>query len=370
MNMDEMEQQKKPLILVVEDIPRNLQVVCGILEKEGYNIAAVSDGRQAIEMIPEVKPDLILLDVMMPEMNGFEVCRHLKADAGTREIPIIFLTAKADSEDILKGFEIGAVDYVTKPFNGAELLSRVKTHLELRFSREALREMNATKDRFFSILAHDLRDPMQYLLLSSDALSNQYDALDDDKRRNYFQRFYKTSRQISDLLENLLLWSRSQREMVNINRERLDIAALASVSAGLAALKAEKKEISLETRIEPGVTAFVDGNMIAVVLRNLLSNAVKFTHHGGSVILSAESDGDDVEITVADTGVGIKPEDRENLFRVDRQKTTQGTDKEKGTGLGLLICKELVEKNNGTISVDSEPGNGTRFTVTLPAAED
>jgi two-component system sensor histidine kinase/response regulator len=148
----------KPLIFIVDDVPGNLQVLIHILKQEEYRIAAAGNGHQALDMIPAARPDLVLLDVMMPGMDGYEVCRQLKTNPAAADIPIIFLTAKAETEDIVKGFETGAVDYVTKPFNPAELLARVKTHLELKFSREKLTDLIAARDKFFSIIAHDLRN--------------------------------------------------------------------------------------------------------------------------------------------------------------------------------------------------------------------
>jgi two-component system sensor histidine kinase/response regulator len=156
----------KPLIFIVDDVPGNLQVLIHILKQEEYRIAAAGNGHQALDMIPAARPDLVLLDIMMPGMDGYEVCRQLKTNPAAADIPIIFLTAKAETADIVKGFELGAVDYVTKPFNPAELLVRVKTHLELKFSREKLTDLIAARDKFFSIIAHDLRNPVQNLILS------------------------------------------------------------------------------------------------------------------------------------------------------------------------------------------------------------
>jgi signal transduction histidine kinase len=369
MENDNSEKKKKPLILIAEDIPRNMEIVCSILKKSGYRFAMAGDGKQAVEMAPLVKPDLILMDVMMPEMNGFEACELLKKDPALKDIPIIFLTAKADTMDIVKGFEIGAVDYVTKPFKGTELLSRVRTHLELKLSREKLKELNATKDKFFSIIAHDLKDPLSYLLLAADTMVNDYDSLDEVKRKDYLRRFHKNSQQLSSLLENLLTWSRSQRGLMVRKPEKIDIASLVATSMRLLRENAGKKEIRLTSKVEPETYAFADKNMIRTVLRNLISNAIKFSYPGGEVIVSASpaQPFEPVKISVTDQGVGISEENQAGLFHLDRIKSSLGTHKEKGTGLGLILSKEFVEKNNGTISVSSQLGKGTGFVFTLPA---
>lgn len=359
----------KPLILVAEDVPRNLEIVCNILKKEEYRIAAAGNGRQVLEMVPLIQPDLVLLDVMMPEMDGFEVCQRLKNSLETKDIPIIFLTAKTETVDIVKGFEIGAVDYVTKPFNGMELVSRVKTHLELKFSRERLRDLVAARDMFFSIIAHDLRNLLQYLLLSADTLHNQYDSFDEERKRDYIRRFYKSSYQISGLLENLLAWSQSQRGMIEYYPEKIDIGALTAENIELLKENARKKGVVVCSAIEPGMFIFADRNMTRTVIRNLLANGIKFTNAGGEVKVSASRTGDWVEITVSDTGVGMDAEEVARLFRIERRQGKPGTANEKGSGLGLILCKEFIEENKGTIEAASEPGKGSSFRVKLPGLE-
>jgi len=361
-------EHQKPLIFIVEDVPKNLQVLFHILKKEEYRIAAASNGRQALDMIPEARPDLVLLDVMMPEMDGFEVCRQLKKNPAAADIPIIFLTAKADTTDIVKGFEIGGVDYVTKPFNPAELLARVKTHLELKFSRETLNDLITARDKFFSIIVHDLRNPLQNLILSSDLLRYSYDSFDETERKDYIQRFNNSANQLSSLLETLLDWSKVQRGTMEVNREKINIAALAADNIDLLKENAIKKNINVSSQIQANIYAFADKNMIGSVIRNLVSNAVKFTYPGGEVKITANTSSTDnfIEITVSDNGVGIKEENITGLFRIDVHKRTRGTANEKGTGLGLILCKEFVEKNNGSIKVVSTPGKGSNFTFTLP----
>jgi two-component system sensor histidine kinase/response regulator len=361
--------QKNPLILVTEDDPKNMEVVCNIIRKEGYRLAMADNGQQALEMVPEARPDLILLDIRMEGIDGWQVCERLKKNPKTKDIPIIFLTALVETSDIVKGFAIGAVDYITKPFKKEELLSRVKTHLDLKFAREELKELNATKDKFFSIIAHDLRNPLQCLKLYAESLYFDYDSLDDEKRKGYTQKFYDNSNLIAALLENLLEWSQSQQGIIEPHPQKIDLHALAAENIDLLKDNAKKKNITVSSQIKPETFAFADNNMIRTVIRNLLSNAVKFTGPGGKVEVSTaiSADGNSVDITISDNGVGISTEDIDTLFRIDvKKKKNKGTDNEKGTGLGLILCKEFVEKNNGSIRVTSEPGKGSRFTFTLP----
>src|SRR4030043_1705809 len=172
---------KKPMILIVDDVPKNLQLLGTLLREIDCDITVAMNGQQALETVPKVSPDLILLDVVMPEMNGFEVCKKLKSLPKTKDIPVIFLTAKTETKDIVKGFELGAVDYITKPFIGSGLIARVNTHLSLRHTQEELRQANATKDKFFSLIAHDLRTPFAILIGFSEYLVGDFNNLDDTK---------------------------------------------------------------------------------------------------------------------------------------------------------------------------------------------
>jgi len=362
-------------ILIVDDVPKNIQVVANILQQEGFRMAFAQDGNSALHLTETNTFDLILLDIMMPGLDGFEVCERLKEDPNTREIPVIFLTARTDTEDIVKAFGKGAVDYVMKPFNAAELLARVKTHLELKAARQQLAanndeliELNATKDKFFSIIAHDLRNPIQGLLLASEMLKTNYHRMDTDKITDYIHRFHKGTNHISDLLENLLTWSRAQRGKVKCIPVKTDIQRLTAQCIDLLAQQAEKKNISLTSNIPTESFVFADPDMIRTVIRNLISNAVKFTPQGGSITVSTATEGNSINTTICDTGVGIEEDDLKNLFRIDNQKTTTGTSGEKGTGLGLLLCKEFIEKNQGTLHAESTPGKGSTFTFSLKTA--
>lgn len=363
-------------ILIVDDVPKNIQVVANILQPRGYRMAFAQDGKTALRMIGDAPFDLVLLDVMMPGLDGFAVCEELKKDPELREIPVIFLTARSETEDIVKGFEKGAVDYVTKPFNSAELLARVKTHLELKRSREQLaaanselEELNATKDKFFSIIAHDLRNPIQALLLSSELLKANFQRMETRKVESYIEKFSENSNHIADLLENLLTWSRSQRGKIQCLPSQTMVAPVISESLDPLREHASRKNIRLVSQVEADISGFFDRQMVSTVCRNLISNAIKFTPGGGEVTVSADSSGENLEITVSDTGVGIPADKIDGLFSVGAQESSKGTAGEKGTGLGLILCKEFTEKNNGSIRVRSQLDSGSAFTVSLPGME-
>jgi two-component system, sensor histidine kinase and response regulator len=362
-----MKDKYKYRILIVDDVSKNIQLVANILQREQYLMTFARNGKTALEHVNENDFDLILLDIMMPEMDGFEVCRQLKADERTKNIPIIFLTAKTEPDSIVKGFELGAVDYVTKPFNSAELLARVKTHIKLRTTEQELREANLTKDKFFSILAHDLRNPFQGLLGFAGLLYNNIDDYDYDKIKEFSQVIYEASEHAYSLLENLLQWSRSQMGRIEWKPEMLDIKANVNDVIGLLTPTARKKQISIYDIIPEGTMVYADSNMFKTIVRNLAFNSLKFTQPMGEVRISVQDkDKDYIQITVTDTGCGIRPEDMHKLFRIDVHHSTEGTGEEKGTALGLILCKEFVEKSGGLIWAESELGVGSNFRFTLP----
>jgi two-component system, sensor histidine kinase and response regulator len=372
---------KKYTMLIVDDVPENIQVISSILYKHGINISIAQSGGEAFSILAHRIPDLILLDIMMPDMNGFEVCQRLKEDARTSEIPVIFLTAKTNSDDILKGFALGAVDYVTKPFNKAELLSRVNTHLELKHARDtikaqnqqlldqnqALAETNATKDKFFSIIAHDLRNPFNTILTLSGMLHEELSTYTFTQIERYARMLYTASEQVYRLLENLLEWSRSQTDRIEFYPECLPVRNLIADAFATLQSQASDKHVQLHSDLDDkDLYVWADMRMISTILRNLVSNAIKYTECGGEVRVSAHQADDGVEFAVTDTGVGIAPEDVETLFQIDRHYSTVGTAQEKGSGLGLILCKEFLARHGGTIRAESEVGRGSRFTFTLP----
>ncbi len=359
-------EENKPLILIVDDVPRNLQVLGNILKEEKYQISVATTGEDALEMLQHMHPDLILLDIMLPGIDGYEVCRRLKSDENTCEIPVIFLTAKTDSEDIIKGLKLGAVDYVTKPFNGIELLSRVRTHVELRLSQMRLKELNATKDKFFSIIAHDLKGPIAAVQQSTEFILESYDDFEKQVFFDLLKDLNVSSKNLMRLLQNLLSWARSQTGRIQYHPEEFQLHPLSQNVVELLRQAAKSKEIELINTISKEITVFADEHMVSTIFRNLINNAIKYTDAQGKVILSAEKKTGHILVSVTDTGVGIDPGHIDKLFRIDEQYSTLGTREEKGTGLGLILCKSFIERNSGTIDVKSTPGGGTTFLFTLP----
>ena len=361
-----MENLKKPLILIVDDTPKNIQVLSSILHDKGYNICISTSGIQALESLKTEVPDLILLDIQMPEMDGFEVCKLLKSNPETKDIPVIFLTAVIEHEKILEGFELGAVDYITKPFNISELTARVATHIEISRSRAKLTELNATKDKFFSIISHDLRSPLGTILGFSQLLLENLDQYSTDQTRKFIDNIYQTTKNTYELLQNLLDWSILQTGKLTQKIEKNNLKIIADDISLLYGNIAESKGIILQNNILSDVYINCDIEMTKTVFRNLISNAIKFTNSDGLVSVNFIKNASDIEIQISDSGVGIAPENLPYLFLIEKNISTTGTNNEKGTGLGLILCKELIERQDGKIWVESNSGIGTTFKFTLP----
>ena len=233
-----------------------------------------------------------------------------------------------------------------------------------------LREANAAKNVFFAVLGHDLRSPLSVLSGFLELLDIGYDRYDERSRKQYIRNSLAAARRLGDLLEDLLAWSRIQRGKMPYQPEQSDVFLLADETVMLLEGNAQKKGIALRMQIQENTQVYGDPQMIKAIIRNLVSNAVKFTPSGGAITISSASVGHQEEITVADTGVGMSHEEVQKLFRIESASSKPGTDKEPGTGFGLLLCKEFVEKNGGTIAVESEVGAGSRFRVTLPKQSD
>jgi len=359
-------------ILIVDDVPKNIQLLGSILKEEAYDLEFATSGKEALEWLDSKQFDLVLLDIMMPEMDGFEVCRRIKENHATREVSVIFLTAKADFQSIIQGFESGAVDYITKPYNRKELLVRVKTHLTMQQQRKQLELTTSFEKKIFSIIGHDLRSPMGNIRTYIEAFLLVNHSLDENVK-SLLKDLYLLSDNAFNLLENLLNWAKSQSGGIVCRPQNENVTGLIRNVMSLFALQADNKKISLSYLGDDVVQGFFDPELISVVIRNLVSNALKFTPHDGNVRISAglviENNFERLVLRVSDTGTGMSPEVVDNLINKNFHYTTYGTDNEKGSGLGFQLCKEFVALNNGKIWIESSPDKGSVFYVSLPASE-
>jgi signal transduction histidine kinase len=362
-------------ILLVDDNPINIRVAAKILRSNHYNISFSQSGLEALEKTQQIPFDLILLDVMMPDMDGYEVCQRLKEDPVTEKIPVIFLTAKTEPESVVKGFDVGGADYVTKPFHGQELLSRVETHLKLKHSLEQLKqtnqlltESNETKDKMFSIISHDLLGPFGSIRESLEMLVTNQVVMDDESMQHFVKALWQSIGNAYALLENLLYWARNLQGQMIYKPRLINMNQMVHETYDLLAGMAKIKDITLKSNLIDNYKAYADKNAVKTILRNLVSNAIKFTNPGGTITTRIiEKDAHFIEVSVSDNGVGMTQETMAQLFSGKAKNDPKwGTSDEKGVGLGLIITKEFIEKHNGTIRVDSTSAEGSTFYFTLP----
>jgi len=362
-------------ILVVDDNPKNIQVIGTLLREADYEVGFATDGQQALDLLQaNTDYDLVLLDIKMPVLDGYETCRLMKKDVRLKEIPVIFLSASRDTENIVTGFDIGGVDYLTKPFNSKELLARVHTHVQLKqktlevtnYAME-LEKVNATKDKFFSIIAHDLRNPFAGILMVSKTILQKLTSLSEDEIRTEIEMIHTSAESAHKLLENLLIWARSQTGNIAYKPYDVPLDLLIKQCITSTTAQATAKDIRIIYKPCTEITLMTDVDMFCNVLINLMTNAIKFTKKSGTVTLSTHKTHGNIEVSVSDTGIGISPNDIGNLFRIDGNIGSQsGTQDESGSGLGLILCKEFIDKMGGTIRAESEPDKGSKFTFTLP----
>lgn len=367
--MDTENKYQKPfLILIVDDVETNLQLLGNILQEQNFDVSFASNGYDALSILETELPDLILLDVMMPEMDGFEVCERVNSNPRTKDIPIIFLTAKAETEEILKGFDLGAVDYVTKPFNSAELLARVKTHLTLKRAKEELWESNLTKSKFFAIITNDLKDSVVGVRGLSKFLL-------EDLQNNFTEDSIKIAKTLNNdanrlfnFLENLMEWANIQTGKITYNPDNYLLNPIIERNLSYFQDQIEYlKELEVENNISLESIVYTDKVMLNVIINKLLSNAIKYSNKFGKITIDAKLNDDNIEISVEDNGVGIEPEKIDSLFNLDNPfPKTVGTMEEGGTGLGLLICRELVSRIGGKIWIESKKNAGTKVSFTVP----
>ena len=353
-------------ILVADDQAANIQIIGNVLGKFGYEIVPASDGPTALKRMALRPPDLVLLDVLMPGMDGLEVCRHIRENPEWKHIPVIFLSAADDKELIVRALEAGGVDYVTKPFNQSEMLSRVRTHLALKGAHDQLKQLAEDKDELLGILAHDLKNHLGGMQMSAHLLREHMAQSHDSKPMRLCENIYHSTSQLLAFVKEFLANSAADHSML-LKPVPLDFSKAVSRAVEDYQEAARRKNLELRLAL-PAVPAIVmaDPSALAQVLDNLLSNAVKFSPEGKKIIITARLPATGVECLIQDEGPGFSDDDKTRMFRRYGRLSARPTGGEPSTGLGLSIVKKLVQAMEGELVCDSTPGNGATFTLRLP----
>ena len=355
------------MILVVDDIARNLQLLGSILTSKGFEVLFATSGESALERLDARAPDLILLDLMMPGMDGMEVCRRVKSSPKTMDIPIIILTAANDAENAAKALSQGAVDYIFKPFNTAELLARVRTHVALKRIRDELHRIIIQKNELLSGVAHDLKNPISSIRFSALMLRDE-GLREPDPRAELVDSIIESCDNALEVIQLRLTRNARLLHLEHVNLAPVELLdSLAQViQENLPA--AYHKQLDLDLDFDDSVSHVeADREALYRVLNNLISNAIKFSPAGRRILVkvSAANDREFVRLNVIDEGPGLSPEDIEHLYEPYRRLSAQPTGGESSTGLGLSITHQLVTRMQGRIGCDSKHGAGATFWIEL-----
>lgn len=361
-------------ILVVDDVISNVLLLKVLLAAQKFNVITASNGMEAIDITKKQQPDLILLDVMMPGMSGFEVAQKLKNDPEVQHIPIIFLTALNSTADIVTGFKVGANDFISKPFNKEELVIRVSHQISLIAAKriilqktEELKKTIQGRDKMYSVIAHDLRSPLgsikmvlnMFVMTMSPQMigEEQYEMLDSAN---------KSTEELFTLLDNLLKWTKTQTGRLTVVFQDFELVKSISGVFEIFSLVSSSKNIELIFDSNEEINVRGDIDMVKTITRNLLSNAIKFSFSGSKIIIEVKKIGNMAVVSVKDFGKGMSQEEQQKLFNSETHFSKYGTNNEEGSGLGLLLCKDFATKNRGDLWLQSEEGKGSTFFFSVP----
>lgn len=362
--------KKSAQVLIVDDIPENIQLISSFLELNDIEVLYAIKGEQAIEAAESYVPELILLDIMMPEMDGFEICKILKSKETTKNIPIIFLSAKAEPDNIVEGLEAGAVDYVTKPYNSKELMSRVMTQIKLRQTTKLaeeqaseLKQLEETKNKFLYIATENLKQPVKLIQKTLDQLDNKKENITTEEIKEYINQIRKINEKNFKTISNLIEWIEIQSNKVEIHYEKININKIIEDKITKHRDVAKGKNILLYKSILPNTYIYANEKKVNYIIEKLIANAIKNTPLNGEIVISAENIENYTEVTISDTSKKIKDSIKEQIFSLNK------IEKKREVDLDLILCKEYVEKMEGKIWLDVEYTEGNAFKFILPNKE-
>ncbi|MAO64795.1 MAG: hypothetical protein CL666_07320 [Balneola sp.] len=367
------------LILIVDDTQANLHLLSRVLDKSGFRYVEATNGKDAIEAAKKHEPDLILLDIMMPDMNGFDVIKKLKSIPEVSDIPVILLSSLTDTVDKVKAFKVGGVDYITKPFQKEETLARINAHLQIRFLQKQLNQritilrerevelsrLNKKKDDLVRTVSHDIKNPLTGIIGLVKLLKDS-DKVTEEERKQMLSVIEESGANLLNLVREVLDRESKKAHSEELDYETVSVKAIIERVIAMNKAKAIVKNINLNYSISPkDLTAEVDQNKIEIAVNNLVSNALKFTPTGGNVVVEVASEQPQIYINVTDSGIGIPEKMQPDLFK-NNDYSREGTSGELGTGLGLDIVQLYVELHGGNVSVESELDKGTTFYLKIP----
>ncbi|HEU4402150.1 MAG TPA: response regulator [Candidatus Polarisedimenticolia bacterium] len=377
--------EHKAPILVVDDDQRNVRLMESILKANGYAVVKAYDGEEALRVVESDKPDLILLDVMMPRMSGFEVCQSLKGRYQTRLLPIIMVTALNALEDKIQALEFGADDFLSKPINKVELLAKVRSVLrvkalqdevetqksKLEIANQELIKVQRFKESMTQMVVHDLKNPLAGIMGNIQLIQMQRAEMTPAKLTELLERTQESGRQLMRMILNILDIGRLEEQKMPLRLEAIALAKVVGDNVAEMLSLSTRDGILLESRVDPALPPCpADRELVSRVIANLLNNAFKHTPSGGRVIVDARREGEEIVLTVRDTGEGIPEDLQPYIFdKFVARETDNSRRMMFDSGLGLTFCKLAVQSHGGRIWIKSRPGEGTTVFVALPLGQ-
>lgn len=361
-------------ILIVDDNQTNIILLQAILKRAKYNTVSATNGTDALRIMQEMHPDLVLLDIMMPEMDGYEVARRKDEIEDIQSIPFLFVTALSDTNSMVKGFKAGCSDFITKPFNTEEILIRihhqiinVENRRIINSKNEELKSLIRNRDKLYAVVAHDLRSPLGTIKSVLDILDENLNSeIIGFELYDLLHATTESADELFGLLENLLFWTRTQMDKLIFQPKEIKItdAVTDAIKATSSMSNIHRIDISYSDNTG-NATVLADKNMITTVIRNILVNAIKFSDEDSSIEIETKIVDNQLSCSITDHGCGMDDEVKQALQQ-QISITTTGKHQEEGTGLGLTLCREFIRAHNGNLSFESEMNVGTTFTFTIP----
>jgi two-component system sensor histidine kinase/response regulator len=379
MTLPNTEGDQTPTILVVDDSHEANRVLCVLLGHEGFQVKSAYAGEEAVEMILDDPPDLVLLDVMMPEIDGLEVLRRIRQNPETTELPVIMVTALGDTQDVIRGLELGANDYLTKPPQFEILAARVRTQLKLKRLQDQrrqdilrLRELDTLKDKFLQIAAHDLRNPLNNIVMSAELLDEHKEefATIDPEFKRILKMVRMAIRMMQSIINDFLDLQAMQSGQLELQRKRTSLNDVIEQVLLQFGSYAEQKEVDVQSDLAHDLPdCFADPDRLMQIASNLIGNAIKYSFPGGSVVVTSRPRDGSLRVEVQDNGPGIPEDEMPLLFTPFSRLSNKPTGGEKSSGVGLSIARHLVELHEGTIGAESEAGVGSTFWFEIPVCD-
>lgn len=365
-------------ILAIDDHDANLLLLKAILGSVGFSVITATSAAMAFEVLKQQKPDVIIMDIMMPLMDGYEATAIIKSNEEYKDIPIIFLTALVTSEDVVKCFKSGGSDYISKPFNRDELIARVSNQASLQSAKKQISDQNNElkkimehRDRLYSVIAHDLRGPLGTIKMIMECLqTNLQNKNIGFDNMELLSEANKLSDELFQLLDNLLKWTKNQLGRLNLVYQKVDIRDIVLSVVEFYAMISQFKSIQIVTEVSSELFAYTDIDVVKTILRNFINNAIKFSYTNSAIVVGARKKDNMIEIFVRDSGQGM-PEDKQMKLRNrEFMSSSFGTNKEEGTGMGLILSRDLIDRIGGVFEFESELGVGTTFCFSVPVCDD